>query len=171
MTTREAVLQVEGEVRELIRRSGLDPASDSAGVRRLVEAAEQDYDLRSLHGGMPVLGDRQEAVHTILSVVAGYGHWARGVTQALQDADVPQVVVTLSPDGAHLHGSVADANGEVMGGHVMPGCIVRTTAEVVTRVRTPHRSCGNRGSGGPTSSRWNIPTVMAKTMPVELIQS
>ncbi len=33
-------------------------------------------------------------------VVAGYGHWARGVTQALQEADVPQVVVTLSPDGA-----------------------------------------------------------------------
>ncbi len=38
---------------------------------------------------------------------------------------------TLSPDGAHLHGSVADADGAVKGGHVMPGCIVRTTAEVV----------------------------------------
>jgi len=38
---------------------------------------------------------------------------------------------TLSTDGAHLHGSVADANGTVKGGHIMPGCIVRTTAEVV----------------------------------------
>jgi hypothetical protein len=38
---------------------------------------------------------------------------------------------TLSADGAHLHGSVADAQGEVKGGHVMPGCTVRTTAEVV----------------------------------------
>src|SRR5215208_7149420 len=38
---------------------------------------------------------------------------------------------TLSPDGAHLHGSVADADGAVKGGHVMPGCVVRTTAEVV----------------------------------------
>ena len=38
---------------------------------------------------------------------------------------------TLSPDGAHLHGSVADAEGAVKGGHVMPGCIVSTTAEVV----------------------------------------
>jgi predicted DNA-binding protein with PD1-like motif len=38
---------------------------------------------------------------------------------------------TLSPDGAHLHASVADAQGHVRGGHVMPGCIVRTTAEVV----------------------------------------
>ena len=38
---------------------------------------------------------------------------------------------TLSPDGAHLHASVADEKGEVKGGHLMPGCIVRTTAEVV----------------------------------------
>ena len=38
---------------------------------------------------------------------------------------------TLSTDGAHLHGSVADANGAVKGGHILRGCIVRTTAEVV----------------------------------------
>ena len=38
---------------------------------------------------------------------------------------------TLSPDGAHLHCSVAGARGDVKGGHLMPGCIVRTTAEVV----------------------------------------
>jgi predicted DNA-binding protein with PD1-like motif len=38
---------------------------------------------------------------------------------------------TLSPDGAHLHASVATARGEMRGGHVMPGCIVRTTAEIV----------------------------------------
>jgi predicted DNA-binding protein with PD1-like motif len=28
---------------------------------------------------------------------------------------------TLSPDGAHLHGSVADSQGQVRGGHVLPG--------------------------------------------------
>lgn len=38
---------------------------------------------------------------------------------------------TLSPDGAHLHASVADAQGRVLGGHVLAGCTVRTTAEVV----------------------------------------
>lgn len=38
---------------------------------------------------------------------------------------------TLSADGAHLHASVSDAQGRVRGGHVMPGCIVRTTLEVV----------------------------------------
>jgi len=38
---------------------------------------------------------------------------------------------TLSPDGSHLHASVADARGAVTGGHVAPGCIVRTTAELL----------------------------------------
>jgi CPA2 family monovalent cation:H+ antiporter-2 len=33
-------------------------------------------------------------------VIAGYGQWARGVTRVLQENDVPQVVATLSPEGA-----------------------------------------------------------------------
>ena len=41
---------------------------------------------------------------------------------------------TLSPDGPHLHGSVSDALGWVSGGHVIPGCVVRTTAEIVLAV-------------------------------------
>ena len=41
---------------------------------------------------------------------------------------------TLSRDGAHLHASVADADGRVTGGHVLPGCTVRTTAEIVIGV-------------------------------------
>lgn len=38
---------------------------------------------------------------------------------------------TLSTEGVHLHASVADARGRLYGGHLMPGCIVRTTAEIV----------------------------------------
>ncbi|MDD3352286.1 PPC domain-containing DNA-binding protein [Zoogloea sp.] len=38
---------------------------------------------------------------------------------------------SLSADGAHLHGSVADDMGQVSGGHLGYGCIVRTTAEVL----------------------------------------
>lgn len=38
---------------------------------------------------------------------------------------------TLDAEGAHLHLSVADPQGVMRGGHVMPGCIVRTTCELV----------------------------------------
>jgi predicted DNA-binding protein with PD1-like motif len=37
---------------------------------------------------------------------------------------------TLSPDGVHLHISVADAKGAVTGGHLKDGCIINTTCEV-----------------------------------------
>ena len=33
--------------------------------------------------------------------------------------------------GSHLHMAISTATGQVLGGHVAPGCIVRTTAEVL----------------------------------------
>jgi predicted DNA-binding protein with PD1-like motif len=35
--------------------------------------------------------------------------------------------------------SVANARGEVFGGHVAPGCIVRTTAEILLALLPEHR--------------------------------
>lgn len=41
---------------------------------------------------------------------------------------------TLDAEGGHFHLSVADAQGMMRGGHVMPGCIMRTTCELVIGV-------------------------------------
>ena len=38
---------------------------------------------------------------------------------------------TLSPDGPHLHVSLADGDGRCIGGHILDGCLVHTTAEIV----------------------------------------
>ncbi len=38
---------------------------------------------------------------------------------------------TLSTGGAHLHLSVSDETGRVIGGHLAYGCRVRTTAEIL----------------------------------------
>ncbi len=69
----DAVHTLETEVRELIRRSGLDPARDETQVRRLVRDAVTDYDERSLHGGMPVLADVDAASRAVWDTVAGFG--------------------------------------------------------------------------------------------------
>jgi predicted DNA-binding protein with PD1-like motif len=47
------------------------------------------------------------------------------------DLEILTLSGSLSPDGSHLHMSISDATGHVWGGHVAPGCIVRTTAEVL----------------------------------------
>ena len=64
---------LEGEVRELIRRSGLDPLRDEPAVRRLVEEAVSDYDERSMHGGLPVLADLGATSKAVWDSVIGYG--------------------------------------------------------------------------------------------------
>ncbi|MEI7741775.1 MAG: PPC domain-containing DNA-binding protein [bacterium] len=39
-----------------------------------------------------------------------------------------------SNDGCHIHISIADNDGKVIGGHLKDGCIVRSTAEIVIGV-------------------------------------
>lgn len=38
---------------------------------------------------------------------------------------------TIAANGSHLHATLADANGAVIGGHLAYGCLVRTTGEVL----------------------------------------
>ena len=47
------------------------------------------------------------------------------------EVEIVSLSGTLTPDGAHLHMTVAGADGGVVGGHVCCGNIVRTTAEVL----------------------------------------
>lgn len=69
----DAVRIVEDEVRELIRRRGLDPLHQTAEVRRLVEAAVTDYDERALMGPLPPLGPLESARRYVFDAVAGFG--------------------------------------------------------------------------------------------------
>lgn len=45
--------------------------------------------------------------------------------------EIVSLVGTLSCNGVHLHVSVADTLGNVVGGHLMPANLIHTTAEIV----------------------------------------
>jgi hypothetical protein len=45
--------------------------------------------------------------------------------------EIVSLVGTLSREGVHLHLAIADAQGQTLGGHLMPGCRIYTTAEIV----------------------------------------
>jgi predicted DNA-binding protein with PD1-like motif len=49
----------------------------------------------------------------------------------LGDIEILSLAGTIAPNASHLHATLATSNGNVAGGHVAPGCIVRTTAEVL----------------------------------------
>ncbi|MCW2571412.1 MAG: putative type II/type pathway secretion protein, partial [Frankiales bacterium] len=68
-----AVDTVEAEVRELVRRRGLDPIEDRAAVRRLVDEVVADYDERALTSTLVPLPDSRTAARTVYDAVAGFG--------------------------------------------------------------------------------------------------
>lgn len=45
--------------------------------------------------------------------------------------EIVSLTGTLSCDGVHLHISLSDEDGHVMGGHLMEGCLINTTAEII----------------------------------------
>lgn len=48
--------------------------------------------------------------------------------------EIVSLVGTLSANGSHLHLSVSDSTGQTLGGHLLAGCKVYTTAELVIGV-------------------------------------
>ncbi|MFM9922968.1 PPC domain-containing DNA-binding protein [Variovorax sp. H27-G14] len=56
---------------------------------------------------------------------------AEAPTRIEGDLEILTLAGSLSPDGSHIHISVSDAQGRVVGGHAAPGCLVRTTAEIL----------------------------------------
>ena len=64
---------LENEVRELVRRRGLDPIAEPAVVARLVDEVVADYRDRSITAPLPPLGDAATITRTVLDAVAGFG--------------------------------------------------------------------------------------------------
>jgi len=69
----DGIALLEHDVRELIRRRGVDPLRDPAGFDALVRDALADYDERSLRGHVPPLADPAAATKAVVDAVAGLG--------------------------------------------------------------------------------------------------
>src|SRR5699024_443098 len=83
----DGVALLEGEVRELIRRRGLDPGQDHGDVQTLISEAVADYDDRSLQGLVPRLPDLEVAVKSVRDAIVGLG----ALQQHLDDPEVEEI--------------------------------------------------------------------------------
>lgn len=70
------------------------------------------------------------AVGSLTHAHIRYANRADGI-MTTADLEVLSLSGTLSIHGMHLHLSVADRDGKMLGGHMLDGCIVRTTLELV----------------------------------------
>lgn len=52
--------------------------------------------------------------------------------------EILSVTGTVSVNGCHLHISISDSAGKTIGGHLLEGCKIYTTAEIVIGVTTAY---------------------------------
>jgi len=80
---------IDDEVRELIRRRGVDPFLDAGRIRSLVREVVLDYEDRAASSSLPPVGDHDQAVRAVLDEVAGFGPLQR----YLDDPEVEEIWV------------------------------------------------------------------------------
>lgn len=78
---------LEHEVRELVRRRGLDPIGDRAGLSSLVADAVGDYATRASVGVVPPLADPAAAAQAVTDAVGGFG----ALQPYLDDPEIEEV--------------------------------------------------------------------------------
>jgi pilus assembly protein CpaF len=106
----DAVATVEAEVRELVRREGLDPSRDRRALSQLVLEAVTDYDERSLRGGLPALPGVDETVRAVVAAVGGYGP----LQQYLDDPTVEEIWVNEPSKVFVARGGVAELTTTIL---------------------------------------------------------
>ncbi|HEY5031574.1 MAG TPA: ATPase, T2SS/T4P/T4SS family [Actinomycetes bacterium] len=126
----EAVLVVECEVRELVRRRGIDPQADPGQVRDLVEAVVVDYGERSLTGGLPALTDPSGAVREVLDAVAGFGPLQR----FLDDPTVEEIWVNEPGRVFVARGGRSELTTTILGPGVIEDLVERMLSSSGRRV-------------------------------------
>jgi len=67
------VERLDAQVRDLVRRDGVDPQRDSAVVRRIAEAVVHDHDERSLTGAVAPVPDPAAMVGELVARISGFG--------------------------------------------------------------------------------------------------
>lgn len=53
--------------------------------------------------------------------------------------EIVSLVGTFAENGAHLHLSISDSTGKTIGGHLLEGCTIYTTAEIIFQSTTDYR--------------------------------
>lgn len=83
----EAAARIESEVRELVRRRGVDPLRDVEAVRAMVDEALAQWEERALIGAAQPLADRAATAKSVLDNVAGFGP----LQQYLDDPEIEEI--------------------------------------------------------------------------------
>ncbi len=109
----------------------LNEVQKTIHVRRLVRGQDLRRELANM------AADHEVGAGVIISLVGSLtearlrmagGHKVRHFEGPLE---IVSATGTIYKDGMHVHTAVSDSTGTTFGGHLMDGCIVKTTVEIV----------------------------------------
>ncbi len=83
----DGVALLETEVRELVRRRGIDPSQETTRMHNLVYEALHDYEARSGRGVVPIITDTEVAMKSVLDAISGLGP----LQKYLDDPEVEEI--------------------------------------------------------------------------------
>ncbi|MDO5633911.1 MAG: ATPase, T2SS/T4P/T4SS family [Micrococcus sp.] len=116
---------LEQELRELIRRRGIDPQREPETVRHLIREALRDYEARALRSNsLPALTEAEDASTWLFDVLAGFGPLQR----LLDDDEVEEIWIN-APDEVYC----ARAGRSELTGIVLTEQQVRDTVELMLK--------------------------------------
>lgn len=100
-------------------------------VKRLLPNQDIKFVLNSF------LDEKQLSSAAIISAVGSVREYVlrvsdgKSVIQGIDDLEIVSLSGILTKDGIHVHISLSGLDGCVIGGHLMDGCLVHTTLELV----------------------------------------
>ena len=111
------------------------PAAIPSGGRFFAIRLKPGEDvLDTLQAFVAVNGIEAAAIVTVVgSLTHAMVRYAARPVGALREGlfEIVSMIGTVEAGGAHVHFSCSDENGDMFGGHMLSGCIVRTTCEIV----------------------------------------
>ena len=125
----DAVRILEDEIREIVRRQGIDPQREHARVLTLIQDAAADYESRAMVSSLPDLDDPVAARQDLFDRIAGLGPLQR----LMDDPSVEEIWLN-APDAVYCARS---GRSELTG-------IVLTEEEVQDLVEVMLKSSGRR---------------------------
>lgn len=63
--------------------------------------------------------------------------------------EIVSLTGTLSSNGSHIHIAISDSTGKTFGGHLLDGCIIYTTAEIILQQSNTHRFTRQKDGSTP----------------------
>ncbi len=107
----ETVSAIEGEVRDLIKKRGVDPLRDQEAVRVLVDEAFRSWEERALVGDVEPVSDRGAAVKSVMDSVAGFGPLQR----YLDDPEVEEIWINGPAEVYVARGGEPELTATILG--------------------------------------------------------